>query len=292
MLTLLCALALHNAPAVKVERDVLYATIDGVDLKLDIAYPETPGPHPAAVGFHGGAWKYGSRREISVPNSAIFDFGGTGRLSLMEHLAQQGYVCASVEYRLAPKHQWPAPIIDAKTAIRFLRENAEKYHLDKDRVAAFGFSAGGHIAACLGTMDKDAGYEGELYPKQSSKVQCVVDYFGPADLTLYVATPGIESAYMKPFLGSKFADKPDVYKNASPVNFVDKNDPPFLMMHGTLDVVVPIIHSERLDAKLKAAGVDSTLVSVKGKGHGWEGDTAVTTRKQAIEFMDRQLKRK
>jgi acetyl esterase/lipase len=290
--TVLLAVTLSAAPAVKVERDVVYTTAGGAKLKLDIAYPDTPGPHPAAVGFHGGAWKYGSKAEISKPNAAIFDFGGTGTTSLLEFIAKQGYVCVSVQYRLAPEHKWPAQIEDGKTAVRWLRKNATKYNIDKDHIAAFGFSAGGHIAACLGTIGKDAGFEGTDYADESSKVQCVVDYFGPADLTLYAETPGIEKAYMKPLLGTLFSEKPEVFKKASPVNHVTKESSPFLIFHGTLDVVVPMVHSDRLQAKLKDAGVECTLVPVKGKGHGWEGETATTTRTQAIEFLDKHLKAK
>jgi acetyl esterase/lipase len=282
----------ESTPAVIVERDIVYATVNGEKLKLDLARPNTPGPHPLAVGFHGGAWKYGSKREISMPNAAIFDFGGTGKISLMEFIARKGYVCVSVDYRLAPKHKWPAPAIDAKTAVRFLRAQAGKYGIDPDRVGVFGFSAGGHLAALLGTADKDAGLDGDLYTEQSSRVQCVVDYFGPSDLSLYASSEGIERAYMKPFLGATFAEKPEVFKQASPITYVDKTDPPFMIFHGTLDVIVPIIHGEKLHEKLKAAGVDSTFINVYGKGHGWEGETATRTREQAIEFMDKHLKSK
>jgi acetyl esterase/lipase len=286
------SLTLTAAPSVKVERDVVYTTVGKTKLKLDIAYPATPGPHPAAVGFHGGAWKYGSKAEISKPNAAIFDFGGTGNTSLMEYLAQQGYVAVSVQYRLAPENKWPAQIEDGKTAVRWLRKNADKYGIDKDHIAAFGFSAGGHIAACLGTMGKDAGFDGTEYLDESSKVQCVVDYFGPADLTLYAESPGIEKAYMKPLLGTLFADKPEVFTKASPVSHVTKDSAPFMIFHGTLDIVVPMLHSDRLHEKLTAAGVESTLVPVRGKGHGWEGETAGKTRTQAIEFLDKHLKKK
>src|SRR5438552_11290743 len=181
------------APELQSDRDVVYAEVDGMKLRLDIVRPKTPGPHPVAVGFHGGAWKAGSKEDFSRRLPEFFDFGGTGGRSTLDVLAEQGYAAVAVQYRLAPKSKWPAQIEDAKTSIRFLRENAKKYDLDPERIGAFGFSAGGHIAALLGTVDKDAGLDGKLYPEQSSAVKCVVDYFGPTDMTLYSETPGHEA---------------------------------------------------------------------------------------------------
>jgi acetyl esterase/lipase len=277
-------------PELQSDRDVVYAEVDGVKLKLDIVRPKTPGPHPVAVGFHGGAWKRGDKSDLSRTLPEFLDFGGTGGRSMLDVLAEHGYAAVSVQYRLAPKGKWPAQIEDAKTSIRFLRENAKKYDLDPNRIGAFGFSSGGHIAALLGTVDKDAGLEGKLYPGQSSEVQCVVDYFGPTDMTLYAESPGIEAGFMVPLFGFKFAQHEDVYKKASPLYHVKKTNAPFLIVHGTADLIVPIIHSERFHDKLVAAGASSRLISVKGKGHGWTGDTAVETRKEAMKFFDDQLK--
>jgi acetyl esterase/lipase len=271
------------------DRNVVYAEVDGVKLKMDIVRPKTSGPHPTAVGFHGGAWKHGSKDDLSrVPDESL-DFGGTGNRSLLDVIAEHGYVAVSVQYRLAPKHKWPAQIEDAKTAIRFLRENAKKYDINPDKIGAFGFSAGGHLAALLGTVTKDAGLEGTLYPEQSSAVQCVVDYFGPTDMSLFTAAPGIEAGFMVPLLGARIAAKPQVYKEASPLYHVKKTNSPFLIVHGTADVIVPIIHSERFHDKLVAAGVSSKMIPIKGKGHGWSGDTAIETRTEAFKFFDEQF---
>lgn len=283
---------LSAAPSVTTEKDIVYATAGGEKLMLDIARPSKPGPHPVLVGFHGGAWKYGSRKDLSRPVGTLLDFGATGPRSLIETIAESGYVVVSVGYRLAPAHKWPAPLEDAKTAIRFLRANATKYDIDPEQVGAFGFSAGGHIVSLLGTVGKDAGFEGTLYPEQSSAVKCVVDYFGPTDMTLYTEAVGIEKAYMVPFLGAKFADKPDLYKQASPINYVSKDASPFLIVHGTADLIVPIIHSERFLDKLNDAKVPARMISVKGKGHGWEGQPAIDCRNESIKFFDGYLKGK
>jgi acetyl esterase/lipase len=259
---------------VRFEKDIPYETVDDSALKLDLARPAGAGPHPCVVCLHGGAWKGGSRRDVAW---------------FCRQLADEGFVAAAVGYRLAPKNKWPAQIEDVKTAVRFLRKNADKYGIDPNRIAAMGFSAGGHLAALLGTTDTEAGFEGTLYRDQSSRVQCVVDFFGPADLTLYTETPGIEAAMFKPFLGTSYRDKPDVYKKASPIEHVSKDDPPFLIVHGTADIIVPIIHSERLHEKLTKAGVKSELITVKGAGHGWTGKDAISTTAATLEFLSKNL---
>ena len=278
-------------PSIRFQKDVVYATFDGEKVQLDMAMPLGAGPHPVVVCFHGGAWKYGSRKDLSKPSVADMDFG-TGKKSLIEWLAERGFAGVSVGYRLAPKNKFPAQIEDAKTAVRYLRANAKALNLDPTRIAALGFSAGGHLAALLGTTDSGAGFEGTLYHEQSSQVQCVVDFFGPADLSLYSETEGIEKAFMVPLLGARYASQPNIYKKASPIEHVTKESAPFLIIHGTADVIVPVIHSERLHDKLIAAGARSELVTVSGKGHGWGGEPAVETMGTAIKFLKAELKAK
>ncbi len=275
-------------PAVVLRPDVTYAVAGSEKLQLDVAMPATPGPHPAVVCLHGGAWRYGSRKELSR-GSRWYDLGMPGK-SLTEILAARGFVAVSVGYRFAPDNKFPAQIEDAKTAVRFLRANAATFRIDPDRIAALGFSSGGHLAALLGTTDESAGFDGTLYPDQLSRVQCVVNFFGPSDLTLYTETPGIENAYFVPLLGGRSRDKFELYKKASPIEYVSKDDPPFLIVQGTADLLVPAIHSERLHEKLTAAGVGSTLITVKGKGHGWGGPDAARTIETVIEFLSEHLK--
>lgn len=286
LLTLLpvAALAADPLPSaepfpVRVVRNVTYASPGGEALKLDLAVPKDGGPYPAVVMFHGGAWRMGGRADLSrgAKNKA-----GTVGPSAIEVFAARGYVVASVSYRLAPKHQFPAQIDDARAAVRFLRANAKTYNLDPDRIAAVGFSAGGHLALLLG-LAPDPG-------EPSARVNCVVSYFGPTDLSLYAATPGIEEAYMVPLLGEKCRTDPAVYKRASPIDFVTKDAPPVLMIHGTADLLVPIIHSERLQKKLRDAGATADLLTVRGEGHGWSGPPAAATTAAALRFLDEQLR--
>ena len=187
-------------PALQFMPDITYSKPGDQKLQLDLVAPKTPGPHPCVICFHGGAWRAGNRKDLTKP--AIFNPGGKD-IGLLETLAKAGYAAASVTYRLAPGAKFPAQIEDAKTAVRFLRTNAKKYDLDPDKFAALGFSAGGHLAALLGTTDSKAGFDGTEYPDVSSKVQAVVDFFGPTDMVLYCETPLANESFMAPFLGKE-----------------------------------------------------------------------------------------
>lgn len=271
--------------------DLTYATIGDEKLKLDLVVPKGAGPHPCVVCFHGGAWKAGNRKDLTKPT--LFAPGGKEEgteFSLLEMLARKGYAAASVSYRLAPQNKFPAQIEDAKTSVRFLRTNAKKYDFDTDRFASLGFSSGGHLAALLGVTDSTAGFDGKLYPGVSSRVQTVIDYFGPTQLSLFAETPGVADIFMVPLLGKECRTDAKCYTKASPIEYVSKAAPPTLIIHGNLDFIVPIIHSERFHEKLKAAGVKTEFLVMKGKGHGWTGDATETSAKALVKFLDENLK--
>ena len=287
-----------DAPAVKlldksqitVRRNVAYATAGGQTLRLDLAVPKTPGPHPVVVCLHGGAWKYGDKTELSrAPLDPELNRVADG-MSMIEGLAARGFAAATVGYRNVPTCTFPGPLEDCKTAVRFLRAKARDYDLDAGRVAALGFSAGGHYAALLGLTGKDAGFEGTQYPEESSRVNCVVDLFGPTDLTLYAGSEGLNNGFMVPLLGPKAKDGTELHKKASPLTYVTKDAPPFLVVHGNADLIVPIIHSERLVAKMRACGAECEFVKVNGKGHGWAGDTAKETSDLVSRYLRNHLK--
>lgn len=288
-----CAVATTPLPPVKVVSDITYATVGKQKLQLDLVLPDTPGPHPVVLCFHGGAWSAGDRKLLTTP--AIMPFSTTppsDELGIMEKMARRGYAAATVSYRLAPKAKFPAQIEDAKTAVRFLRANAKKYDLDPERFAALGFSAGGHLALLLGVTDTADGFDGQLYPEQSSKVQCVIDFFGPADLSLYSETPGLAESFIASFLGKECLTDETCYTKASPLTYAGKGDPPTLFIHGTMDVVVPIIHSERMYKKLKAAGVPTEFHTVRWKGHGWtDRDASRAAAMHALDFLNTHLKK-
>jgi len=161
-----------------------------------------PGTDPGRVllFLHGGGWRMGNKRDIR---------------SWIQFLANEGYVAVSVGYRLAPDAVFPAQIEDAKTAVRFLRAHADKYHIDKDRIGAMGWSAGGHLACLLGLTDPKAGLEGTECPKESSRVLAVVDYFGPTDLAGFAKDDTAQRGMLGPFIGSKFADNPAARRGRS-----------------------------------------------------------------------------
>jgi acetyl esterase/lipase len=274
---------------VTVERNVVYDTIDGQKLMLDIAVPKDGGPHPLVVMLHGGAWMAGGRKDLSAGDKTR---DGKYLPSAIEEVAAHGYVAASVSYRLAPKYKFPAQIQDARAAVRFLRANAKEYGIDKDKVAAAGFSAGGHLALLLGLAGKVDGWDVGGNLAESSAVQCVVDFFGPADLSLYAASPGVEDAYMVPVFGKAVKADPEVYKAASPITYASKTSPPTLILHGNIDLIVPIVHSETLYKKLKDAGAPAEMITVRGEGHGWTGPPLRRSYDDALKFLDTHLKGK
>jgi acetyl esterase/lipase len=262
------------------ERDITYCTVDGVELKMDLYFPESmDGPWPAAVYVHGGAWQAGDKT------------AGAGYREVPE-LAAHGYLVASINYRLAPRYRFPAQIEDVKCAIRHLRAHAASYNLDPQRIGAWGSSAGGHLVALLGLTDPSHGLEGQGgYPKQSSRVQAVVDLFGPADIRLGTdADPILESVF-----GTSDTSAP-ILEIASPVVYASADDPPFLILHGTEDPVVPPEQSQALYEALTAAGVPVTLVLVENAGHGFASvNGAIDPSREEItqlivEFFDSELK--
>jgi acetyl esterase/lipase len=177
----LCATAGCLTPheVARVERNVVYGRVNETELTLDLFFPKSADlkPHPVAINVHGGAWTRGAK------------WNGPGWIAMPE-LLKRGYVFASINYRLAPRFKFPAPIEDAKCAVRFLRAHAARYHLDPNRIAALGGSAGGHIVGLLGTADASAGFDASGgWTNESSRVQAVVDMFGPSDL-VYAAQHG------------------------------------------------------------------------------------------------------
>jgi acetyl esterase/lipase len=263
-------------PRFKTELDVVYARAGEKELKLDLALPvEGKGPYPCVVCLHGGGWRLGNKRELR---------------GWIEFLARNGFVAASVGYRLAPDSTFPAQIEDAKTAVRFLRANAARYGIDKDRFGALGYSAGGHLACLLGLTDEACGFDGKECPGESSRVQAVVDYFGPTDLSAFAKDASAQRGMLGPFIGAKYADNPAAHDKASPIRYVSKDAPPFLILHGTKDGVVSIEQSRQLAAKLRDAGVSYRLVEVPDEGHGWAGRAGVITTGETLRFLTGKLK--
>ena len=243
-----------------IENDVTYCTPNGLPQKMDVYYPQSGGPWPALVYVHGGSWYQGDKS----------DGVGWGRLT------EQGFLVVSVNYRLGAYNiKFPAMIEDVKCAVRYLRAHARDYNIDPARIGAIGASAGGHLVDLLGTTDVSAGWDTGEYADQSSRVQAVVSMAGPADLTLHIPN-GLNSSISFAFGELAGTDSPRMVA-ASPVTYVTPDDPPFLLLHGDKDGVVPPEQSKALDAKLKAAGVRSILVIVQNGDHGLQGYNGVAT---------------
>jgi len=255
--------------------DLVYGKGGDADLLLNLAQPEADGAvHPGIVIIHGGAWRAGNRR--------MHD-------ELARELAKRGYVAATVSYRFCPQYTFPAQVEDVKCAVRFLRAHADEYHLDPQRIGAIGFSAGAHLSMMLGTLDADAGLEGEGgWADQSSKVQAVVSFFGPTDFVS--AFPEESSRLVSDFLGGTQQEQPAAYQLASPISHVNRGDAPMMLFQGTLDNLVRWTQATRMAEALTQAGVSGRVELLIGKGHGWMGPELIRTLEGAVGFFDEHLK--
>lgn len=266
--------------------DIVYARIGDRALHINLTLPssDTTKPRPAVIWVHGGGWSGGDYR---MDPSA--EFG----------LTKAGFVTGTVEYRLSGEAKYPAQIWDCKAAIRFLRANAAKYGIDPDRIGVWGGSAGGHLVALLGTtggIRQHEGIEGNL--GFSSRVQAVCDLFGPTDFSeqgLKGYIPEVV-AMIDTLLGGPVKENRGMARLASPVEFVSKDDPPMLILHGDEDPLVPMSQSEELYNALKKVGADVTLVKVKHAGHGFgakENEPSYAQiKKMVIEFFTKSLNEK
>ena len=247
-------------------RNVVYRMVDGVSLALDIYLPRTSGPHPAVLLVHGGGWHGGDKRS----------FAAYGRI-----LAEQGYASFSVNYRLAPQFHYPAALEDLRCAVKWIREHAVDLRVDPSRIAALGSSAGGHLVALLGTAPEGIGDCGD--PTISSRVQAVIALFGPMDLLDAVGSTGEEA--VESFLGASAAEDPDLWREASPITWVSPDDPPFLLIHGRDDQLVPFAQSVEMADALRQAGVEAVLLIVPGAGHGFHNRLDTPQARQALDAI-------
>ena len=256
-------------------RDITYATVNGEDLKLNLSRPKNAaGKLPCIIVIHGGAWRGGNRTQHD---------------DLTWNFAKAGYVSATLSYRLVPKHTFPAQVQDVKAAVRFLRAHADEYNIDVDRLGAVGFSAGAHLSLMLGTMDKSDGLDDVgAHQDQSSKVQCVVQYFGPADFNLRL--PDASRPLVVDFLGGTKEQKPDSYNRASPVTYVSPGDAPVLTYQGTKDPLVPHDQAVALVEAMTKAGVPGRVELLIGASHGWPNPELNRTIHGTFAFFEQHLK--
>lgn len=270
------SLSAQEAPAVRIEKGVSYLPEGRAEL-ADLYLPpkfEEGKKYPGVLIIHGGGWSGGKRdaaREINIGTT----------------LANNGYVCLSIDYLLhdaaSDKPCWPQNLHDCKTAVRWLRANREKLHLDAERIGVIGGSAGGHLSCLVGyTQAKDGLDPAGPYGDQSCAVSCVVDLYGPAEFSQRDVAP----------LRKTRAEAPELYKAFTVLTYLDKNDPPTLILHGTADTTVPLAQSELLAAALKEKGIEHQLVVVEGAPHTFHlQPSQKDLRPTVLEFFAKHLKR-
>ena len=263
-----------SAPSTGVDENVVYATVNGAELHLDVFEPAAGGGNRAAVVLiHGGGWT---------------SFDKSTMRGMAEFLSRHGFVAFAVDYRLYQegRNRWPAQLDDVQRAVRWVRANAARYGVNPERIGAFGHSAGGQLAALLGMVDTRDNSDPAL-AKFSSRVQAVVDVSGPTDFTRDHDSDG--DAFLAHFLGAAYSQKPEVWRGASPALRVAQGDAPFLIVHGTQDDNVPMSQAQELFEKLQAAGVPATLVKVED-GHTFQTpDARRQLALQALAFFERYL---
>lgn len=273
--------------------NVAYASASNTQ-KLDIYLPQGIGPFPVVVNFHAGGFKFGDK--TSIP-------GKVGQA-----LLDAGYAVVGINYRLSGEAPFPAAVLDARAAIRFLRANAAQYKLDPDRMAVFGQSAGGNIAAMVGTTGDGAPFDDASLGNASvsNRVKAVVNWFGPTDFGQMDAqakaqgcsandqTHSSASSFESAYLGATVASSPDLVAKANPITYIDAKDPPFLVQKGDQDCTVAVENTKMLADALKAAGAPVEYDSLAGTGHGdtgsapaFESDANV---KRVVTWLDAHVK--
>lgn len=268
-----------SAVFAETQTDLEYARVDDVALKLDLHRPNAEKP-PLAVYVHGGAWRAGSKSDVPIAK-------------LLEH----GFAIASVDYRLSTQARFPAQVHDIKAAIRFLRANADTFHINAAKIAIIGSSAGGHLAALVGVTNGHKVLEGAIgeHLEQSSDVQAVVSLYGASNLQSILGQSTefgltVRVPALKLLLGDTPDQKPDLARLASPVAHLDANDPPLLLIHGDADPQMPWAQSQELAKACEALKLPAQFITLPGSKHG--GAEFYDEERTALvaKFLDKALR--
>jgi alpha-L-fucosidase 2 len=281
MLLVSCVGALAADKRVPTEDSVVYGEADGVALTMDYYAPKGAGPHPIAIIIHGGGWTTGTSKNGSEAYCADF-------------LAPAGYAVFSINYRLAPKYPYPYMVHDVERAVRYLRHNAKRWDADPNRIALVGGSAGGYLSNMAGLLNSPGDAKAaDPVDRESARVQAVVSLFAPSDLTALGMNDSIH-ALVRGLLeieGERVA-----LTEASPITYVNKNAPPFLLIQGDKDEYIPLPQSTDLQAALKKVGVRADIIVIRNGLHGtwtWPSLPGVPDwEKQMTEWMNEVLHHK
>lgn len=249
----------------EVVRDVLFTPADAPQtLYADVYIPRGAGPWPGVLLIHGGGWERGDREQVQ---------------SLAERLARRGFVAFNTTYRFAPAHRFPAQLEDVQLALRWMQTHAADYRMRSQRIGAFGYSAGAHLAALLGTLSPGDALFAE------PRAAAVVAGGTPSDLSKFTG-----GKLVPQFLGTTLQKDPAAYRRASPVSYVSADDAPHFIYHGGSDLLVSVDHAEDLHAELVKAKVRSELFILRGRGHISAFLTDGPAFEAAAEFLDRELR--
>lgn len=258
------------------EEGIVYSTPGGESLELNLARPKAgQGAQPAVLCIHGGGFRAGKRDSYNA---------------LCIKLAENGFVAATITYRLAPKHQFPAAVYDCKAAVRWLRANAAKYQIDPARIGVTGGSAGGHLAQFLAVTAHQPQFEGDGgNAEQSSEVQCVVNVYGPSDFTKSYGKSVDAHEVLPLWFGGNLETERKRHIIGSPLYWVTPAAAPTLCIHGTEDKYVAHEQAVWLVDKLKASAVEAELLTLPGAGHGFKGADAEKAESALLEFFKSRL---
>jgi acetyl esterase/lipase len=246
---------------------------------LDIYLPaNVKGKVPLVIFIHGGGW---------LSNDKYADMGYMKKT--VAEIVSSGYALASIDYRFSTQAIFPAQMQDCNRAISFLYDNADKYGFDKNLFALMGFSAGGQLASMVG-LSKNNDVSAFFMPgtSKSFSFKAVVDFYGPSELILFPGSND-EKSPEGLLIGAPPLSRPDLAKAASPVTYVDKDDPPFLIIHGEKDQLVSTKHSQLLSAWLNVVGVQNELFILKGAPHFGEMFDADEVRNKVMDFLKKRL---
>ena len=260
-------------------KDVVFAKTKAKDLKMDIYLPSgNKVNRPALMWIHGGGWKRGDRSNCSL-----------------KWLTQHGFVVASISYRFSHEAKFPAQIHDCKAALRFLKANADKYGIDKTKIAVGGASAGGHLAALMATTSGDKYFDGKLgdYPNQITDTPAVIDFYGATDFLLRSKVQPDKTdkkgGVVFELLGAAVSENKELARKSSATYQVSANSAPLLIFHGDQDKVVLLPQSERIHQVYQSFDLISELHVLKGAGHGGKVFSSNKTKKLIIDFLNKHI---
>ena len=245
---------------------IVYSKVDDRELLLDAFVPKAEGVYPAVLVVHGGAWRSGSRLQLRGYATA---------------LAERGFVCFAIDYRLAPNHKFPAQIDDCRAAVKWIRSHAADYKVDAAKLGAIGYSAGGHLVSLLGTTGEAPS---ESNGNVDTRLQAIVAGGAPTDFRWFPDN----GKWAEYWMGGDLDSAKEKFHSASAAAFVDRNDPPVFFFNGTADTLVPIAWTKTCFEALKQNGVKTEMHTIEGAGH-LQAAANIEALEKAYKFLTDEL---